>query len=165
MPANAAGQRRYDRLALRRQPALSSIAYHSRGQHQRLHLVWLVAFELRTRAPPFSRAISSRCAITICFSSDPSPSSSTNRASSSARGRLDRLPAAACHNRIVPARAGASEKIKATQDYAAGYGRYRQRAVNLVQKWLGHAQLLTATAICADAVGAEERDIARRMCG
>ena len=34
---------------------------------------------------PFSRAISSRCAITICFSSDTSPSSSTNRASSSAR--------------------------------------------------------------------------------
>jgi len=40
--------------------------------------------------------------------------------------------------------------------------------LNLVQKWLGHAQL-TATAIDADAdadadaVGVEEKDIARRM--
>ena len=37
-------------------------------------------------------------------------------------------------------------------------------ALNLVQKWLGHAQL-TTTAIYADAVGAEEKDIARRMWG
>ena len=36
--------------------------------------------------------------------------------------------------------------------------------LNLVQKWLGHAQLST-TAIYADAVGAEEQDIARRMWG
>ena len=36
--------------------------------------------------------------------------------------------------------------------------------LNLVQKWLGHAQL-TTTAIYADAVGAEENDIARRMWG
>ncbi len=34
--------------------------------------------------------------------------------------------------------------------------------LNLVQKWLGHAQL-TTTAIYADAVGAEEKDIAQRM--
>ena len=34
--------------------------------------------------------------------------------------------------------------------------------LNLVQKWLGHSQL-TTTAIYADAVGAEEQDIARRM--
>ena len=34
--------------------------------------------------------------------------------------------------------------------------------LNLVQKWLGHAQLST-TAIYADAVGAEETDIARPM--
>jgi integrase/recombinase XerD len=34
--------------------------------------------------------------------------------------------------------------------------------LNLVQKWLGHAQL-TTTAIYADAVGVEEKDIARRM--
>jgi integrase/recombinase XerD len=34
--------------------------------------------------------------------------------------------------------------------------------LNLVQKWLGHAQL-TTTAIYADARGAEEKDIARRM--
>jgi integrase/recombinase XerD len=36
--------------------------------------------------------------------------------------------------------------------------------LNLVQKWLGHAQL-TTTAIYADAIGAEEKDIARRMWG
>jgi len=34
--------------------------------------------------------------------------------------------------------------------------------LNLVQKWLGHAQLST-TAIYADAVGAEEKNIASRM--
>jgi integrase len=34
--------------------------------------------------------------------------------------------------------------------------------LNLVQKWLGHAQLST-TAVYADAVGAEEQDIARCM--
>lgn len=36
--------------------------------------------------------------------------------------------------------------------------------LNLVQKWLGHAQL-TTTAVYADAVGAEEKDIALRMWG
>jgi integrase/recombinase XerD len=36
--------------------------------------------------------------------------------------------------------------------------------LNLVQKWLGHAQL-TTTAIYADATNAEEKDIARRMWG
>jgi site-specific recombinase XerD len=36
--------------------------------------------------------------------------------------------------------------------------------LNLVQKWLGHAQL-TTTAIYADAVGAGEKDIVRRMWG
>ena len=34
--------------------------------------------------------------------------------------------------------------------------------LNMVQKWLGHAQLST-TAIYADAVGAEEQEIASRM--
>jgi integrase/recombinase XerD len=34
--------------------------------------------------------------------------------------------------------------------------------IPLVQKWLGHAQLAT-TAIYADAVDAEEKDLARRM--
>jgi integrase len=34
--------------------------------------------------------------------------------------------------------------------------------LNLVQKWLGHAQLST-TAIYANAVGAEEKDVAQRM--
>jgi site-specific recombinase XerD len=36
--------------------------------------------------------------------------------------------------------------------------------LRLVQKWLGHTQL-TITAINADAVGSEEKDIARRMRG
>ena len=36
--------------------------------------------------------------------------------------------------------------------------------LNLVQRWLGHAQL-TTTAIYADAVGAEEKKIAQRMWG
>lgn len=36
--------------------------------------------------------------------------------------------------------------------------------LNLVQRWLGHAQL-TTTAIYANAVGTEEHDIARRMWG
>jgi hypothetical protein len=35
-------------------------------------------------------------------------------------------------------------------------------ALNMVQKWLGHAQL-TTTAIYADAVGEEEQNIAARM--
>ena len=34
--------------------------------------------------------------------------------------------------------------------------------LNMVQKWLGHAQLST-TAIYADAVGAEEQQIASKM--
>ena len=137
MAADAAGQRRHDGLAGRRQPALATVAHHPRGQHQILHLVRLVALELRARrtrhpqhlglrrdprrhlaaaaalAPlaasfgsvassmplglidgrplsPFSRAISSRCAATIRFSSATSPSNSTTRASSSARDRPDR---------------------------------------------------------------------------
>lgn len=36
--------------------------------------------------------------------------------------------------------------------------------LNMVQKWLGHAQLST-TVIYANAVGAEEQDIARKMWG
>ena len=36
--------------------------------------------------------------------------------------------------------------------------------LNMLQKWLRHAQLST-TAIYADAVGKEEQDIARRMWG
>ena len=36
--------------------------------------------------------------------------------------------------------------------------------LNMVQKWLGHAQLST-TAIYADAVGAEEQAIAAKMWG
>jgi hypothetical protein len=40
--------------------------------------------------------------------------------------------------------------------------RFRPAYRNLVQKWLGHAQLST-TVLYAEAVGAEEQDIARRM--
>jgi site-specific recombinase XerD len=36
--------------------------------------------------------------------------------------------------------------------------------LNLVQKWLGHADL-TTTAIYTNAVGAEEKDTAKRMWG
>ena len=42
---------------------------------------------------------------------------------------------------------------------AGGQPRHR---VNMVQKWLGHAQL-TTTAIYANAVGEEEQSIAARM--
>ena len=168
MAANAARQRRHDRLALRRQPALSAIAYHSRCQHQLLHLVGLVTFELRTprmrtrntsvsgttrdvtlprrrrltRLPPrfnpvafsiplglidgrplrpFSRAISSRCTSTICFSSATSPSSSTNRASSSARGKSERLAVGGIPQPSLTARVGASGKIKATPGLCPDY--------------------------------------------
>jgi len=38
----------------------------------------------------------------------------------------------------------------------------RSIALNMVQKWLGHAQL-TTTAIYANAVGEEEQNIAARM--
>lgn len=37
-------------------------------------------------------------------------------------------------------------------------------SLNMVQKWLGHAQLST-TATYADAVGAEEQNIIQRMWG
>jgi integrase/recombinase XerD len=45
-----------------------------------------------------------------------------------------------------------------------GFGVSAGIPLNLVQKWLGHARL-TTTAIYADATGAEEKDIARRMWG
>ena len=48
MTADAAGQRRHDRLAIGCQPTLPAIAHHPRGEHQVLHLVRLVALELRT---------------------------------------------------------------------------------------------------------------------
>jgi hypothetical protein len=48
MAADAARQRRHDRLALRRQPALAAVAHHPRGEHQVLHLVRLGALEPRT---------------------------------------------------------------------------------------------------------------------
>ena len=45
------GQRRHDGLARRRQPALATVAYHPRGDHQVLHLIRLVALELRSFRP------------------------------------------------------------------------------------------------------------------
>ena len=71
---------------------------------------------------------------------------------------------------IIDARHSASGAICAVED------RSRRVAIsdglanvgiplNLVQKWLGHAQLTTTTAIYADAVGAEEKDIAKRVWG
>src|ERR1700722_6136928 len=48
MAANAAGQRRHDGLAIRCQPALPSIAHYPPRDDQILHLVRLVALELRT---------------------------------------------------------------------------------------------------------------------
>ena len=42
------------------------------------------------------------------------------------------------------------------------FARLRGHRANMVQKWLGHAQL-TTTAINANAVGEEEQSIAARM--
>jgi integrase len=41
---------------------------------------------------------------------------------------------------------------------------YRSVPLHMLQKWMGHAQL-SATAICADAVGKEEQDMTARMSG
>src|ERR1700722_19139206 len=49
MATDAVGQRRHDRLVVRRQPALAAVAHHPRGEYQILDLVRLVALELRTR--------------------------------------------------------------------------------------------------------------------
>jgi integrase len=75
----------------------------------------------------------------------------------------DRLAAGSCRD-------GRRWPLRATCCTQRAPARLRGAAVsagiplNLVQKWLGHAQLST-TAIYADAVGAEEKDIARRMWG
>lgn len=45
-----------------------------------------------------------------------------------------------------------------------GFGVSAGIPLNLVQKWLGHAQLITTT-IYADALGTEEKDIVQRMLG
>jgi integrase/recombinase XerD len=37
--------------------------------------------------------------------------------------------------------------------------------LNLLQKWLGHAQLTTSTAIYANATSTEEKNIAQKMWG
>ena len=47
MAADARGQRRDDGFTRRRQPALATVAYHPRGEHQVLHLIRLIALELR----------------------------------------------------------------------------------------------------------------------
>ena len=58
-------------------------------------------------------------------------------------GRIGRTPSACLARSAVIAWARCSSSLQ----------------INLVQKWLGHAQL-TTTAIYANAVGAEEKDIA-----
>jgi integrase len=69
--------------------------------------------------------------------------------------------------RLVMAAAGLSGPHASPKGLRHGFGVTAVSAgipLNLVQKWLGHAQL-TTTAIYADAVGAEEKNIARRMWG
>src|SRR3954451_20965211 len=55
MTADTAGQRRDDRLALRRQPALASIAHHPRGEHQVLQpprrAKWIPGFRRGPECP------------------------------------------------------------------------------------------------------------------
>lgn len=66
----------------------------------------------------------------------------------------------------VLAAAGITEEARATPKglrHAFGVAAVSKGIpLNLVQRWLGHAQL-TTTAIYADAVGEEERNIASRM--
>ena len=47
-------------------------------------------------------------------------------------------------------------------DARCGYALRTGVQLNLLQRWLGHADIAT-TAIYADAMGAEEREIAARM--
>ena len=61
MAADAAGQRRHDRLAIGCQPTLAAIAHHPRGEPQVLHLVRLVAFELRTPRNRHPKHLRFRC--------------------------------------------------------------------------------------------------------
>jgi site-specific recombinase XerD len=69
--------------------------------------------------------------------------------------------------RAVMEQAGLSGAQASAKGLRHGFGVAAVSAgipLNLVQKWLGHANL-TTTAIYANAVGAEEKDIAKRMWG
>ncbi len=48
MAADAAWQRGHDHLTRRRQPALAPVMHRTRADHQVLHVIRLIAFELRT---------------------------------------------------------------------------------------------------------------------
>ena len=89
------------------------------------------------------------------------------------KGRGDAALAVVAHDRMASGARGHGKPPGSTVPQASpkglrhGFGVAAVSAgipLNLVQKWLGHAQL-TTTAIYADAVGAEEKDIARRMWG
>jgi integrase len=69
--------------------------------------------------------------------------------------------------RAVMEQAGLSGAQASAKGLLHGFGVAAVSAgipLNLVQKWLGHANL-TTTAIYANAVGSEEKDIAKRMWG
>lgn len=69
------------------------------------------------------------------------------------------------HVHVVMVAAGISGPQASPKGLRHGFGVAAVGAgipLNMVQKWLGHAQLST-TAIYADAVGAEERSLAKRM--
>ena len=55
MAADAVGQRRQDGLALRRQPAFAAVTHRPRAEHEILHLVQHVAFELGPRRNPHAK--------------------------------------------------------------------------------------------------------------
>jgi hypothetical protein len=60
MAADVVGQRRHDRLAVRRQPALAAVTHHPRAQHQVRHLIRFIAFELRTFRSRHSKHLARR---------------------------------------------------------------------------------------------------------
>ena len=67
--------------------------------------------------------------------------------------------------RSSPPQASRTARTPAPKGLRHGFGVQavsRGIALNIVQKWLGHAQL-TTTAIYANAVGEEEQSIAARM--
>ena len=83
--------------------------------------------------------------------------------------RLWSLPRTTAWRRVkdVFEAAGIGKGASSPKAFRHGFGVAAVSAgipLNLVQRWLGHAQL-TTTAIYADAVGAEEKKIAERMWG
>ncbi|KQQ13632.1 integrase [Methylobacterium sp. Leaf123] len=69
------------------------------------------------------------------------------------------------HVKVVMALAGVGETAASPKGLRHGFGVHALRSgipLNLLQRWLGHADIAT-TAIYADVMGAEEREIATRM--